>query len=100
MSGEFMLGAFALAVALVSIALRWLDTPPELSRRMNKLEIDLEETTAQVVRWMKRENVRRARDEKEAGESPPAPPSFIAGAVDMASRKAALRQRARAKGLM
>jgi hypothetical protein len=100
MSGEFVLGALALAIALVSIALRWLETPPELSRRMNKLEIDLEETTAQVVRWMKRENVRRARDEKEASDSPPAPASIIAGAVDMASRKAALRARARAKGLM
>lgn len=87
----------ALAVAIVSIALRWLEAPPALARRLIALETELQEHLETVNRWMKRENVRRARDAKE--EQPP-PQGVIAGAVDMAAKKAQLRARMRARATL
>lgn len=88
--------ALALGLSIVSIALRYLESPPELQRRITALELELQEHLDTVSRWMKRENVRRARDAKEGD---PTPPGIIAGAVAISDKKAELRARARARNL-
>lgn len=65
--------AISLVCSIASIALRYWETPPEAMRRIATLEVDLQETIDTFTRWMKRENVRRARDKAEElreGETP------------------------------
>lgn len=97
MSAALVLALLALLLACISIALRYWDTPPELARRVTQLEVDLMEGLDTMSRWMKRENVRRARDVKEAGPSAPVGQEFT---IDSRDPKAHLRARARQKGLM
>lgn len=88
---------FALLIACVSIVLSFAKSPPELLRRVTQLEVDLMEGLDTLSRWMKRENVRRARDVKEA--SPPGQGGQDL-TIDSFDRKAQLRAKARQKGLL
>lgn len=96
MTASMVVAILALGIAIGSIVIRYWESPPETSRRISQLELDLAQSVETVSRWMKRENVRRARDEKEAAESLPTTTLPSSAAAD---RKAALRQRAREKGL-
>lgn len=91
MSLELVLSAIAIAVASVSIALRYWESPPELKTKIAELELHLMDHAETVTRWMKRENVRRARDIKETQEESPS------GPVDISTRKAQIRERLRAR---
>lgn len=85
------MAAVALLSAIVSIAMRFWETPPEIMRRVVALEIDLQQAVEQMSTWMKRENVRRAREVKEERAAAEPPP------VDTTDRKAQLRAVARAR---
>lgn len=91
------LSGLALVIACASIVIAYLKSPPETLRRVTAIEVDLQEAMDSMSRWMKRENVRRARDAKE--DNPP-PQSVPIGVLDSHRNKAQLRERARAKGLM
>jgi len=95
MTGFDGLAVLSLLLSIVSIGLRWWETPPEILRRVTVLELDLQEAIDTMSRWMKRENVRRARDAKE--DSPPAGEQKLT--IDAADKKAQLRAIARQKGL-
>lgn len=97
MTWNLALLVIALGLSILSIALRYWETPPEIIRRVTRLEVDLQESIDTTARWLKRENVRRARDAKE--DQPVSDPIQIPG-VDHARKKAMLRERARVKGLM
>jgi len=94
MSGFDVLAILALGFAIGSIALRYWETPPELIRRMAALELDMANQNETSTRWMKRENVRRARDEKEA--APDLGPA-LNGSSNLRDRKAEIRARIRAR---
>jgi len=94
-----LLSVIALGVAIGSIVIRYWESPPETSRRLAQLELDLAQSVETVSRWMKRENVRRARDEKEAQEAPDTP-QVVGLTAQAATAKALLRERARQKGLL
>lgn len=96
MSYTLMLAILALWISIASIVLRYWETPPEALRRIAQLELDLAQSVETVSRWMKRENVRRARDEKEREQEPE--PALTA--VPGTGNKAALREKARARGLL
>lgn len=99
MDTSMLVSLIALGVASGSIVLRYWESPPETSRRLAQLELDLAQSVETVSRWMKRENVRRARDEKESQE-----PTELAKAMPLTAQastaKALLRERARNKGLL
>jgi len=94
MSGFDVLAILALGFALVSIGLRYWEAPPELIRRMAALELDMANQNETSTRWMKRENVRRARDEKEAA---PDLGAALNGATSLRDKKAEIRARIRAR---
>jgi len=100
MSGSLLLAIFALCIAIGSIVIRYWESPPELSRRIAQLELDLAQSVETVTRWMKRENVRRARDEKEGDGAPNADQrSALTGSLPQ-GKKEILRERARLRGLV
>lgn len=84
--------ALALVLALISI---WLhlraDSLVDIVSRLRNCEAELADVIDRTTHWMKRENVRRARDAKEEQGAPKA--------LDSADPKAELRQRARLKGI-
>lgn len=84
--------AIALLLGIASIGIRLWETPPALTRRLELLEIDLQEAIDRMTTWMKRENVRRARDTKEQRETAP---SDLTEDVARSSRKAQIRARLR-----
>lgn len=91
MSTNFVLFAscaISLVCSITSLALRYWETPPEVMRRISTIEVDLQETIDTFTRWMKRENVRRARDKQEQSQDENALP---AAALDSSSRKAEIR---------
>lgn len=86
----------ALIIACVSIVFSFWKSPPEVLRRVTQLEVDLMEGLDTLSRWMKRENVRRAREQKEDA---PGRIADVVLPVDTGDRKAQLRAIARSKGL-
>lgn len=84
----------ALLGAIISIGIRAWETPPALLRRLELLEVDLQEAIDRMTTWMKRENVRRARDSKEQesrDEAAVAPP--VGTEIDRLRKKAQIRAR-------
>ena len=100
MSASLVIAILSLLIALASIVLRYWETPPEVLRRVVQLEIDLQESIDTMARWIKRENVRRARDEKEEKAAAQPEQNLTSGPLDAARRKAMLREKARTRGLM
>jgi len=93
---NLLVAFLALGVAIVSIAMRFWESPPEVKRRLAQLELDLAQSVETVSRWMKRENVRRARDEKES----PANDTVELPRSAFVDKKATLRARAQARGFL
>ena len=82
--------AIALLLAIVSIVVATWHSPPAIARRIELLEVDLQEAIDRMTTWMKRENVRRARDQKEQVSSQESPP---VADLDRAKKKAMIRAR-------
>lgn len=95
MSSFDVLAILALVIACGSIALRFWEAPPELKRRMSSLELDMANHSETSTRWMKRENVRRARDDKEDAVASSDASISVLGPEQLRARKALIRARMR-----
>lgn len=93
MPWDVVLSVLALIVALVSIALRLYGPGDldQLARELRSLSGEVVDLDDRVTTWMKRENVRRAREKKEDAE-----PATEPNALDRASKLAQIRLRAKA----
>lgn len=97
MPWDVILSVLALIVAMLSIALRLYGPGDldQLARELRSLAGEVVDLDDRVTTWMKRENVRRARDKKEEAEAAPAAGAGD-GALDRAARIAQIRLRAKA----